>query len=119
MCLLGFSFTSKLDETCTRIHSKAIKRYENRVRELTDRSCGKSIHQIVYHLNQYLRGWWNYYRLTQSTSRFRSLHGWIVRRLRTILWKQRKNPPTGIRELGKQGISHRLAVSAVNARKGV
>jgi len=119
MCFLGFSFTSKRGDTRIRIHSKSIKRFKNRVRELTDRNCGKSIHQIVYDLNQYLRGWWNYYRLTQSTNRFRSLHGWIMRRLRTILWKQWKNPRTRIRELRRRGISHRLAVSVGNARKGV
>ncbi|MEJ2467449.1 MAG: group II intron maturase-specific domain-containing protein, partial [Candidatus Thiodiazotropha sp.] len=85
---------------------------------MTKRQCGKSIHQVVYDLNLYLRGWWKYYRLTQSTSRFRSLHGWIMRRLRAILWKQWKNPRTKIRELRKRGISHRLAVSVGNARKG-
>jgi RNA-directed DNA polymerase len=119
MCFLGFSFTSKRADTRIRIHSKSIQRFKDRVRELTDRNCGRSIHRIVFDLNQYLRGWWNYYRLTQSTNRFRSLHGWIMRRLRAILWKQWKNPRTRIRELKKRGISHRLAVSVGNARKGV
>jgi RNA-directed DNA polymerase len=119
MCFLGFSFTSKRGDTRVRIHSKSIQRFKNRVRELTDRSCGKSIHQIIYDLNQYLRGWWNYFRLTQSTNRFRSLHGWIMRRLRATLWKQWKNPRTRIRELRKRGIAHQLAVSVGNARKGV
>lgn len=119
MCFLGFSFTSKRGDTRIRIHSKSIKRFQDRVRELTDRNCGRSIHRIVFDLNQYLRGWWNYYHLTQSTNRFRSLHGWIMRRLRAILWKQWKNPRTRIRELKKRGISHRLAVSVGNARKGV
>jgi RNA-directed DNA polymerase len=118
MCFLGYSFTSKRGDTRIRIHSKSIKRFKSRVRELTKRQCGKSIHQVVYDLNLYLRGWWKYYRLTQSTSRFRSLHGWIMRRLRAILWKQWKNPRTKIRELRKRGISHRLAVSVGNARKG-
>lgn len=118
MCFLGFSFTSKRGDTRIRIHSKSIKRFKDRVRELTDRNSGRSIHRIVFDLNQYLRGWWNYYRLTQSINRFRSLHGWIMRRLRAILWKQWKNPRTRVRELKKRGISHRLAVSVGNARKG-
>ena len=118
MCFLGFSFTSKRGDTRTRIHSKSIKRFMNRVRELTRRSCGKSIHQIIFSLNQFLRGWWNYYRITQSTNRFRSLHYWIMRRLRAILWKQWKNPRTRVRELKKRGVSHCYAVTTGNSRKG-
>jgi len=118
MCFLGFSFTSKRRDTRIRIHSKSIDRFKNRVRELTGRSCGKSIHQIIYTLNEYLRGWWNYYRLTQCLSQFRSLHGWIMRRLRAIFWKQWKNPRTRVRELKKRGISNDLAVTVGNARKG-
>jgi len=118
MCFLGFSFTSKRRDTRIRIHSKSIKRLKDRVRELTDRNCGKSIHQTIFDLNQFLRGWWNYYRITQSTNRFRSIHGWIMRRLRAILWKQWKNPRTRVRELSKRGITHKLAVTTGNARKG-
>jgi len=118
MCFLGFSFTSKRRDTRIRIHSKSIKRFKDRVRELTGRSRGRSIHQIIFELNQYLRGWWNYYRITQSTNKFRSLHYWIMRRLRAILWQQWKNPRTRVRELKKRGISHHLAVTNGNSRKG-
>ncbi len=118
MCFLGFSFTSKRGDTRIRIHSKSIKRLKERVRELTDRNCGRSIHQIIYQLNQYLRGWWNYYRFTQGISMFRSINGWIMRRLRAIFWKQWKNPRTRVRELKKRGIYHSQAVKTGNARKG-
>ncbi len=118
MCFLGFSFTSKRGDTRIRIHSKSIKRLKERVRELTDRNCGRSIHQIIFLLNQYLRGWWNYYRITQGISMFRSINGWIMRRLRAIYWKQWKNPRTRVRELKKRGIFHRQAVTTGNARKG-
>jgi len=118
MCFLGFSFTSKRGDTRIRVHSKSLKRLKDRVRELTQRGCGKSIHQIIFNLNQYLCGWWNYYRITQVLNRFRSINGWIMRRLRAILWKQWKNPRTRVRELRKRGVSHRFAVTAGNARKG-
>ena len=117
MCFLGFSFTSKRGDTRIRIHSKSFKRFKERVRELTDRNSGRSIHQIVFQLNQYLRGWWNYYSITECISMFRSLNGWIMRRLRAILWKQWKNPRTRVRELKNRGIYHRSAVFTGNARK--
>ena len=119
MCFLGFGFMRRRRwYTHIRIHSKSIKRLKERVRELTDRNCGRSIHQIIFGLNQYLRGWWNYFRITKDTTRFRSIHGWIMRRLRAILWKQWKNPRTRVRNLKKRGIYHRQAVTTGNARKG-
>ena len=59
---LGFSFTRRRDNPRIRIHSKSIKRFKERVRELTGRSCGLSIGQIIARLNQFTKGWWNYYR---------------------------------------------------------
>ncbi len=114
---LGFTFISMYGKTKIRIHIKAIKRFKERVRELTDRNCGKSLQQVIEQLNQYLRGWWNYYRLTEARHIFKSLNGWIIRRLRCLVWKQWKNPRTKVRNLKKLGISHKFAVSCGNARK--
>jgi RNA-directed DNA polymerase len=114
---LGFTFFSMCGQTKIRIHKKTIKRFKERVRELTDRNCGKSMAQIIYNLNLYLKGWWNYYRLSETRHLFKSLNGWIIRRLRCLLWKQWKNPRTKIRNLLKRGISHKHAVSCGCARK--
>ena len=114
---LGFPFVSMYGKTKIRIHVKAIKRFKQRVRELTDRNCGKSLQQVIEQLNQYLRGWWNYYRLTEARYIFKSLNGWIIRRLRCLVWKQWKNPRTKVRNLKKLGIAHGYAVPCGNARK--
>ena len=114
---LGFTFISMCGQTKIRIHKKTIKRFKERIRELTDRNCGKSMAQIIYKLNLYLRGWWNYYRLSETRYFLKSLNGWIIRRLRCVLWKQWKNPRTKIRNLLKRGISHKYAVSCGCARK--
>ncbi len=58
---LGFSFSSRRDNPKIRIHSKSIKRFKQRVRELTSRSCGLSVEQVIDRLNVYTKGWWNYY----------------------------------------------------------
>jgi RNA-directed DNA polymerase len=69
-------------------------------------------------LNTYVRGWWAYYRRTETHSFLRSLNGWMIRRLRAILWHHWKNRRTRIRELMKRGISHATAVRTGCARKG-
>ncbi len=114
---LGFTFICMCGMTKIRIHQKTIKRFKDRVRKLTDRNCGKSIQQVIEELNRYLRGWWNYYRVTEARFIFKSLNSWIVRRLRCLVWKQWKNPRTKIRNLEKRGVSHRDAVICGNARK--
>lgn len=114
---LGFTFISMCGQTKIRIHRKTIVRFKARVRELTRRKCGKSLDQIIKELNQYLKGWWNYYRLTEAKHIFKSLNGWIIRRLRCIVWKQWKNPKTKVRNLKKLGIAHKYARSCGNARK--
>ena len=115
---LGFSFTSSRDNPQIRIHSKSIRKYKERIKELTPKNSGKSINRIINELNLYTRGWWNYYRMATTRSMFRSLNGIIFRRLRAMLWKQWKNPRTRVRNLKKRGISHSYAMNCGNSRKG-
>lgn len=115
---LGYSFTSTRANPRLRIHSQSLKRFKDRVRELTRRTRGRSIWQVIQTLNEYVRGWWAYYHRTESRSFIRSINGWIIRRLRAILWYQWKNRRTRIRELKKRGIRHEMAVRVGCARKG-
>ena len=115
---LGFSFTSTRGNTRIRIHSKTFKRFKDRIRDLTGRSCGRSLWQVIQKLNEYVRGWWTYYRRTETYSFIRSLNYWIMRRLRALLWHQWKNRRTRIRELKKRGVPHLKAVFAGCSRKG-
>lgn len=114
---LGFTFIHMCGMSKIRIHVESIRRFKGRVRELTNRNCGKSMRQIIERLNLYLRGWWNYYQLAEARHVFKELNAWIIRRLRAIQWKQWKNPRTKVRELKKRGIPHEPAVWCGNARK--
>ncbi len=53
---LGFTFIHMYGQSKIRIHAKTIERFKQRVRELTNRNCGKSLNQVVKELNMYLRG---------------------------------------------------------------
>jgi len=114
---LGFTFIQMFGKTKIRIHAKSIKRFKERVRGLTRRKGGKSLYRIIEELNNYLRGWWNYYRLTEAKHVLKALNKWIIRRLRCVVWKQWKNPRTKVRNLKKLGIPHGPAVMCGNARK--
>jgi len=114
---LGFTFIHMYGQSKIRIHVKTIERFKQRVRELTNRNCGKSLHQIIKELNMYLRGWWNYFRLTEARHMLKALKTWIIRRLRCLVWKQWKNPRTRTHNLEKLGIDHEHAKTCGNARK--
>ncbi len=114
---LGFTFFHMYGQSKIRIHVKTIERFKQRIRELTNRNGGKNLDQIVKELNMYLRGWWNYFRLTEARHILKSLKTWIIRRLRCLVWKQWKNPRTKVRNLEKLGIDHVNAMICGNARK--
>lgn len=115
---LGFCLTNSRKNPKIRIHWKTIKRFEQRVREITARRRGRSLFQVIGELKQFISGWWNYYRLTESVNRLRPLPHWIRRRLRALVWKQWKNRKTRVRELLKRGISRNFALTTGCARKG-
>jgi RNA-directed DNA polymerase len=86
---LGFSFTGGA-EPRRRIAPKALLRCKQRVRELTRRTRGISLEQMTKELASYLRGWKSYFGYCQTTSVLHGLDQWIRRRLRSVIWKQKK-----------------------------
>ncbi len=86
---LGFTFTGGR-EPKRRIAPKAIKRLKERIRELTRRSRGISLEQMVEEVSEYLRGWIGYFGYCEKPSVLRDIDAWIRRRLRCMQWKQWK-----------------------------
>jgi hypothetical protein len=106
--LLGFSFTTA-PEPKRRIAPKALKRFKQRVRELTSRTRGISLAKMVEELSTYLRGWHSYFGYCQTPTVLQALEQWRRRRLRSVLWKQWKRGRTRFDELRKRGIAAELA----------
>lgn len=114
---LGFTYFQMCGQSKVRIHTKSLKRFKDRIREVTSRSRGKSLKQVINELNQYFLGWWGYFRLTEAKSFLKGLKIWIMRRLRSLVWKQWKNPKTRVNNLKKLGIGYEDAMLCGNARK--
>jgi RNA-directed DNA polymerase len=110
---LGFTFSWKLNR---RISEKAIKRFKNRIREITRRVRGRRIEVIIKELRQYMLGWQAYFNITQVRYILRELDSWVKRRLRCYLWKQWGR--RGYRELRKLGVSRDLAWNTAKSAHG-
>jgi RNA-directed DNA polymerase len=114
---LGFSFTGA-EEAKRRIAPQAILRYKERIRELTRRTRGISIEQMIGGLRRYMIGWRGYFGFCETPSVLRILDAWTRRRLRCFLWKQWKHGRVRFRELTCRGIGKDLAASTAGSAHG-
>ena len=114
---LGLTFTWD-KKPRIRIAPKALERFKDRIRELTQRSRGISMERRLGELNTYLRGWMGYFRLADTKSVIEELDGWIRRRLRMCMLKQWKKPKTKYRNLVALGIGPEEARKLAGSRKG-
>ncbi len=115
---LGLCVTNSRTKPKIRIHWKSIKRFKERIREITARRRGRSLGQVIGELREFMSGWWNYFGITESFNRLRPLAHWIRRRLRALVWKHWKNRRTRVGELLKRGVSRNYAVTTGCSRKG-
>jgi RNA-directed DNA polymerase len=114
---LGFSFTGGTSPK-RRIAPQALVRFKSRVRELTRRTRGQSLGQIVKDLSRYLIGWRGYFAFCQTPSVLHGLDRWIRRRLRAIAWKQWKRGRTRFAELRRRGVGKDLAAQTAGSPHG-
>lgn len=115
---LGFSFGSDKNVKI-RLAPKTIKRFKNKIRELTNRSQSKSMKHRIKRLNTYLIGWMGYFQLADTRSVIQRLDEWIRRRLRMCYLKQWKKPKTKRKKLIALGIPKKWAVLISSSRKGI
>ena len=114
---LGFSFTSGR-EPRRRIAPQALARFKARVRELTRRTSGRSLGQIIKELTVYLIGWRSYFGVCQTPSVLRALDEWTRRRLRAIAWKQWKRGAARFAQLRRRGVGRNLAAQTAGNPHG-
>lgn len=88
-----------------RVAPQALKKFKEKVRGLTSRTCGKSMEQVIEKLDSYLVGWKNYFQLADTPGIFEDLDSWIRRRLRMLQLKQWKRGKTCYRELVARGLT--------------
>jgi RNA-directed DNA polymerase len=114
---LGFSFTSG-EGIKRRIAPKAILRFKERIREMTRRTRGISIEQMIGELRSYMIGWRGYFGFCETPSILKELERWTRRRIRCVVWKQWKRGRIRFKELRKRGIGKALAACTAGSAHG-
>ena len=111
---LGFTFIrGKIRWT-----GKAFSTFKHRIRQLTGRSWFVSMEHRMRKLAEYIRGWMNYFGISEYYRPMPVLDEWLRRRVRMCYWKQWRWCRTKVRKLRKLGTSLRAAISVGLSRKG-
>jgi RNA-directed DNA polymerase len=114
---LGYSlWVARAGVVKHRVADKPLATFKQRVRQLTRRSGGRSMQQVVDGLRPYLLGWKAYFGLAQTPGVWRELDEGLRHRLRAIQLKQWKRGPTIYRELralgAKPGVARTVAANS-------
>jgi len=113
---LGFSISN--DGSERRIAPAALKKFKARIRELTRRTRGQSLEQVIEGLRPYLIGWRSYFGFCQTPRVLTSLEARIRRRLRMYLWRQWQTGRNRFRELRRRGVPKFLSAVAAGSPTG-
>jgi group II intron reverse transcriptase/maturase len=109
-------FTVSRNGTKLKVAGKAIDKLKARVRELTRRTRGHRLRDVVAELRETLLGWKAYFGIAEVLSPLRDIDKWIRRKLRCYHWKQWGR--AGYRELRRRGVSVREAWNTSKSAHG-
>ncbi len=110
--VLGYTFWEARDGSMRlRVADKPLAALKARICQITRRTGGRSMAQVVEELKEYLPGWRNYFSLAATLQTFARLDKWIRHRLRALYLKQWKRGPTAYRRLRACGASPRVAAT--------
>ena len=103
---LGFTFRG----TKLRWSDQAFADFKHNVRKFTGRSWGVSMAYRLDKLARYVRGWMNYFGISDYYRPVPELDQWIRRRVRMCYWKQWRYVRTKVRHLLALGTGKRQAI---------
>lgn len=115
---LGYSLYKVKGKTGIRVHEKPMRKFKERIRQITSRKRGRSTSLILQELKLYTTGWLNYYGIADLQKKIQNLSEWIRRRIRMYIWKQWKKVSARFRNLKALGIPEGKAWEWANTRKG-
>jgi RNA-directed DNA polymerase len=114
---LGYSMTFHKNPR-SKVSAQSVQRFKAGLRSMFRMGRGRNIGRFIREtLNPRLRGWLNYFRLSEVKGVFESLDKWLRRRLRNLIWRQWKHPRTRRKKLMGRGLDeYHASKSAYNGR---
>lgn len=113
---LGFSISN--DGSERRIAPQALDKFQARIRDMTRRTRGISLAQLIKELKPYLIGGRGYFGFCPTPWVLTNCEAWIRRRLRSYLWRQWGNGYNRFKELRRRGVPKLRAAVAAGSPTG-
>jgi len=111
---LGFGFSGS--GLRLKVSEQALLKLKARIRQLSRRTRGHGMRQIIAELKKSLLGWKAYFGIAEVMSPLRDLDKWIRRKLRCYVWKQWGR--SGYRQLRRRGVNRHLAWNTAKSAHG-
>src|SRR4029079_16701442 len=114
---LGFSISNDGSERRTAPH--AVDKFKTQVRDMTRRTRGINLQQLIEDLTPYLIGWRGYFGFCQTPRVLTNLEAWIRRRLRSYLWRPWGDCQDRFKELRCRAASEYNVAAAAGSPTGL
>jgi RNA-directed DNA polymerase len=115
---LGYSFTVHTQTKIT-VPEKTCMKMREKLKGLFRMGRGRNLGCFIQEeLNPLLRGWMNYFRLSETFGFADTLDQWIRRRLRLLLWVQWKRAATRLKRLLAAGLDKARAIACASNGRG-
>ncbi len=121
--VLGYGFVSTYKKNekgkyKLRVSPKSFNRMKQKVKQLTRKTSPLSFTERISRLTIFVRGWVNYYKYANMTTKLKSLDTWVRSRLRYCIWKHWKKPNKRMRSYIRLGIAKGQAYAWSRSRMG-
>jgi len=100
-------------------HAESIRKLRIKVKELFYKGRGRNIESFIKEdLNPVLRGWHQYFKVSDVRRVFKDLNGWIARRIRMLYWRQWKTSKRRYQKMLGAGIKPARAKDCASNGRG-
>ena len=114
---LGYGMTSHRQPRL-KVAEASKTRLTGKLRECFREGRGRNLRRFIETLKPILRGWVNYFSLSEVKGIFEELDGWIRWKLRCILWRQWKRFYTRAKNLMHRGMEKNRALKSAGNGRG-
>ena len=111
---LGFTFSCQGSRI--KVSNKALLKLKTAIRQLSRRTRGHKLDQVIVDLKIILLGWKAYFDVAEVLSPLHDLDKWLRRKLRCYIWKQWGS--AGYRNLRRLGVGRHLAWNTSKSAHG-
>lgn len=115
---LGYNIRTNKGQAKVAPHKASVKKLKAKIKSVFRVGRGRNIGRLIQEdLNPVLRGWHQYFKVSDTTQVFIDLNWWIARRIRMLYWRQWKKPKTRYKRMLAIGIKpERAKECAFNGR---